>query len=263
MEVHYMENERFAYLNDKLKLVKLKIEKINDLLVSVNNHASKSIEKMNSVSDDLLKSQRVDAFDMAETMNTVEKGIKGSLSEQLKKIEKILEKLINEEDALTDLKENNTAYSQAETYFYIKEVNMDLQNSKSWYKPENNFTKISFNNHGGLRGMIFKPIADFNKKSDKLAKAIYEVEVLINEIEQERLNIELDRLKAIRSPITLDTQPESISSTDLQLLDSLAEYQSSFESTSEGSFIKESSIGSEKMPSLICDCGGIGRTGFC
>lgn len=263
MEIYHMENERFTRLNEKLDLIKLKMESVNHLLEEANSHAYKSIENMNSTSDKLSISRRRDASSMKKTMNKVESEINNRSVEQMEKVSLISNMLLKQESMLTDLKEDNGSYNQVEIDFYIKEVNQDLKNSEVWNKPEYSFKKIDFTNHGGLRGMIFTPIADFNRKSDELAKAIYEVEVLMHEINQERLNIELDRLKAMKDPVILDIQPEFDPGFEPQPFDILVECQSGFESTSEGYVMIESSIDSMEVPSFICDCGGLGRTAFC
>lgn len=44
-------------------------------------------------------------------------------------------------------------------------------------------------------------------KNDELAKVRYEIDVLVKKINEERLNIELDALKAMKDPVQLDVQP--------------------------------------------------------
>jgi hypothetical protein len=258
-----MENERFTRLNEKLDLIKLKIERVNHLLDEANNNAYKAIENMNFTSDKLSISRRRDASSMKKTMNKVESEINNRSLEQAKKVSLISTMLLKQESMLTDLKEDNGSYNQDEINFYIKEVNQDLKNSEIWNKPEYSFKKIDFTNHGGLRGMIFTPIADFNRKSEELAKEIYEVEALIHEINQERLNIELDGLKAMKDPVALGIQPDFEPGFEPQPFDILVEYQSDFESTAEDCLTIDSPRNSVEVPSFACDCGGMGRTAFC
>jgi hypothetical protein len=263
MEIYHMENERFARLDEKLDLIKSKMERINYLLDEANGSAQKSIENMNFTSDKLSTSHRRDASSMQKTMNKVESEINNRSLEQAKKVSLISTMLLKQESMLTDLKEDEGTYSQAEIDFYIKEVNQDLKNNEVWNKPEYSFKKVDFTNHGGLRGMIFTPIADFNKKSDELAKAIYEVEVLMYEINEERLNIELDRLESMKKPAVLDIQPDFEPSFEPQVLDILIESQSGFEFTYEDYLTIDSPIDFVEVPSFACDCGGLGRTAFC
>ncbi|MCB6146193.1 hypothetical protein LHK12_17585 [Providencia rettgeri] len=146
-----MENEIFANINQNIDLVRLKIKRINELLNDVDSSANKSIERIDSVREDLLVSKRRDADKINSTMNTVEIKINESLSEQYEKVKQVSNMLLNQEAALTNLKEEDWQYSRFEADIYIKEVNQDLQNNESWNRPENNFKKIDFVNHGGLR----------------------------------------------------------------------------------------------------------------
>lgn len=258
-----MENERFARLNEKLDLIKFKMEMINHLLDEANGSAQKSIENMNFTSDKLSASHRSDASSMQKIMKKVESEINKRSIEQIEKVSLISNILLKQESMLTDLKEDKGTYSQAEINFYIKEVNQDLKNNEVWNKPEYSFKKIDFTNHDGLRGMIFTPIADFNKKSDELAKVIYEVEVLMYEINEERLNIELDRLESMKNPAVLDIQPDFEPGFESQAFDILIESQSGFEFIYEGYLTIGSPIDFVEVPSFVCDCGGLGRTAFC
>ncbi|MGF7410016.1 hypothetical protein [Providencia alcalifaciens] len=250
-----MEMERFANLDKKLDLVRVKIKRSKELLAELNDRANAVIENMTSVSEKLLISGRHDVNKMQQTMDAVKNKINNSLSEQVNKVSLSHNTLLEQESILTDLKKNNVFYSQNEIDFYIKQVQQDLKNNESWNQPKNNFEKIDFTNHGGLRGMIFTPIANFNKKNDELAKALYEIDVLVKEINEERLNIELDALKAMKDPVKLDMQPA--------LLGMLAEQQSGFEPTNEGYFSTENPINSMEASIPFCDCGGIGRTAMC
>lgn len=88
----------------------------------------------------------------------------------------------------------------------------------------------------------------------------YEIDVLVKKINEERLNIELDALKAMKDPVQLDVQPA--------LLDMLSEQQSGFEPTNEAYFSAENPINSMPINSMkasipFCDCGGVGRTAMC
>lgn len=260
MEIYHMEMEIFANLDKKLDLVRVKIKRSKELLAELNDRANAAIENMNSVSEKLLISGRHGVNKMQQTMDAVKNKINNSLREQVNKVSLSHNTLLEQESILTDLKENNVFYSQNEIDFYIKQVQQDLKNNESWNQPKNNFEKIDFTNHGGLRGMIFTPIANFNKKNDELAKVRYEIDVLVKKINEERLNIELDALKAMKDPVQLDVQPA--------LLDMLSEQQSGFEPTNEGYFSAENPINSMPINSMkasipFCDCGGVGRTAMC
>lgn len=255
MEIIHMENEIFENINKNLDLLRLKIERVNKLLISVNNSADESIERMDSVREGLLVSKRRDSDKIKNTMNTVEVKIMENLSEQYNKVKQISDMLLKQESMLTDLKEENWHYSQFEIDIYIKEVNQDLQNNESWNQPENNFKKIDFINHGGLRGMIFTPISSFNRKSNELAKEIYEVEMLMKEMNRERLNIELHFFKDMKIPTSSPTQ--------LQQPDTLAEqivgFKPAYESNASSSI--DSLILDQKPIIQIKGC--VGRTAMC
>lgn len=165
-----MEMERFANLDKKLDLVRVKIKRSKELLTELNDRANAVIENMKSVSEKLLISGRHDVNKMQQTMGSVKNEINNSLREQVNKVSLSHNTLLEQESILTDLKKNNVFYSQNEIDFYIKQVQQDLKNNESWNQPKNNFEKIDFTNHGGLRGMIFTPIANFNKKMMNLPK---------------------------------------------------------------------------------------------
>lgn len=260
MEIYHMEMDRFANLDKKLDLVRVKIKRSKELLTELNDRANAVIENMKSVSEKLLISGRHDVNKMQQTMDVVKNEINNSLREQVNKVSLSHNTLLEQESILTDLKGNNVSYSQNEIDFYIKQVQQDLKNNESWNQPKNNFEKIDFTNHGGLRGMIFTPIANFNKKNDELAKVRYEIDVLAKEINEERLNIELDELNTMKGLVKLDLQPA--------LLDRLSEQQSGFKPTNEGYFPTENPINSMSINSMeasipFCGCGGIGRTAMC
>ncbi|MEY0435817.1 hypothetical protein [Providencia huaxiensis] len=250
-----MENEIFANINQNLDLVKLKIKRINELLNDVDNSANKSIERMDSVREDLLVSKRRDADKINSTMNTVEIKINESLSEQYEKVKQVSNMLLKQESALTNLKEEDWQYSRLEADIYIKEVNQDLQNNESWNRPENNFKKIDFVNHGGLRGKIFTPISSFNIKSNELAKEIYEVEMLMKVMNRERLNIELDFLKGMKTPkssLTQRQQPDT-------LAEQIVGFKPAYESNASSSI--DAPILDQKPIIQIKGC--VGRTAMC
>ncbi|HHR6141681.1 TPA: hypothetical protein ACS72N_001989 [Providencia alcalifaciens] len=250
--------EIFANLDKKLDLVRVKIKRSKELLAELNDRANAAIENMNSVSEKLLISGRHDVNKIQKTMDAVKNKINNSLREQVNKVSH--NTLLEQESILTDLKENNVFYSQNEIDFYIKQAQQDLKNNEIWNQPKNNFEKIDFTNHDGLKGLIFTHIAHFNKKNNELAKVRYEIDVLVKKINEERLNIELDALKAMKDPVQLDVQPA--------LLDMLSEQQSGFEPTNEGYFSAENPINSMPINSMkasipFCDCGGVGRTAMC
>lgn len=264
-----MENEKFVAINKKLELAKLKFEKINSLLIDVNESASKAIDRMNSISCELLYSRRRDANRMGETIKNVKAEINNSQFEQNEKFNLVYKNLSNQEIMLDYLKEENESYTQFEINLYIKKIKQNISNNETWYTPENNFTKIDFTNHGGLRGMIFTPIADYNRKSYELARQLYEVEVLMREIKTDVWNIELDKLEALKKPEILKEpeivkiQLESEPLDEYQSSDILVESMSMLEATSESGISMESIRESAGVPLLICSCGGRGRTAFC
>ncbi|MTC70635.1 hypothetical protein H0913_17475 [Providencia rettgeri] len=255
MEIYHMENEKFTRLNEKLYLAKLKMERVNHLLDEANNNAYKAIENMNSTGDKLSMSRRRDAGSMKKTMNKVGHEINKRSIEQMEKVRIISNMLLKQESMLTDLKEDNGSYNQVEIDFYIKEVNQDLKNSQTWNKPEYSFKKIDFTNHGGLRGMIFTPIANFNRKSDELAKEIYELNVLINEMNQERLNIELDFFEGMKKSMPSNTQFQPAGA----LTEQIAGFKPAYESNASSSI--DTPILDQKPISHIKGC--IGRTAMC
>lgn len=260
MEIYHMEMDGFVNLDEKLDLVRMKIKRSKELLAELNDRANAAIENMNDVSEGLSISGRHDVNKMQKTIDTVENKIINSLRKQVSNVNTSYNLLLKQESILTDLKENNAVYSQNEIDSYIKQVKKNLKTNESLNQSKNTIEKIGFTNHGGLRGMIFTPIANFNKKNDELAKELYEIEVLVKEINEECLNIELDMLKAMKDPVKLDMQPV--------LLDILAEQQSGFEPTYEGYVTIESPVNSMPINSMeasipFCDCGGVGRTAMC
>lgn len=243
-----MEIKSIDGLNNKLELTLSRIENVNTLIENVNQSLSKSMVNMNSVSNKLSDTSRLDANKMQNTMRDISKRMSKSINHQKKKFNSVTKRLLNQKDNIKALNNDNQYYPSYEIDFYIKEIKQDLKNIDSWNAPTYDFKKIDFENHGGLRGMIFTPIAEFNRKSEALAKELYEIERLLNEISKETLNVELEKLKA-NSP--------------LQSSDTLAEQISGFKVTQESHTLTENTVDVIDIHRGKCGCGGLGRTGFC
>lgn len=244
-------------LSDKIILAISKVNKINSLIEETELSAVNARDHMTSVRDGLSNSDRVGFLKSKKTIGTLDYKIKKSVAEQQKRFNSLSKDLLRQRDDLLNLDLNSIdkTYSQYEIDYSIKEINQDLNNIDSWTVTEKKFEKIDFHNHNGLRGMIFTPIADFNRKSEKLENEIYELNLLLNEIRKESLSLELEKFMAMKNPEVFKTQSDQ---TEM-----LTHYSSEFDKGHEGSSMVGSQIEPVKTSLPLCGCGGIGRTAFC
>ena len=81
-----MEIKSIDGLNNKLELTLSRIENVNTLIENVNQSLSKSMVNMNSVSNKLSDTSRLDANKMQNTMRDISKRMSKSINHQKKKV---------------------------------------------------------------------------------------------------------------------------------------------------------------------------------
>ncbi len=253
-----MEIKNISSLDMKMDEISIRFEKIKFLLEDSNNSTILALNNMSSVSHGLTASQGIYANKMKKIINVVDRELSTSSLSQNNRVESLQKRFSSQQKnrKALDNKENYINFSQFEISLDINELEQEINNIGSWNKPEYSYKKIEFNNYRGLRGKIFSPIANYNRKSEKLAQAIYEVESLMNEASKEYLTIELNRL----------TQLQGHQETNALLTPTnrLVEHIAGFKPTQESHSVSISSIENQNNTLITVSphrC--MGRTAMC
>lgn len=200
-----MDSKRISALNERLINIKNKIKDINGLLKRYKNNIDEMSNNMELVKIQLEQSEHPNRVKMNKIMDEVKQKIKVRDKEQRDELKSLGDFFNRKEKNISNLndKDNYRNLNQHQIKMDLKDIEINLNNIKTFIKPISTYEAVDFVNVGGLKGRIFDSIAKVNRDSELVAKELSSLQIELSEISMEYLSIERDRLEVLLKPNTL------------------------------------------------------------
>ncbi|MBQ0439671.1 hypothetical protein [Providencia rettgeri] len=200
-----MDSKRISALNERLIDIKNKIKDINGLLEGNNNSIDEMSNNIALVKIQLEQSKHPKRVKMNKIMDEVKQKIEVRDKEQRDKLKSLGDFFNRKEKNISNLndKDNYRNLNQHQIKMDLKDIEINLNNIKTFIKPISTYEAVDFVNVGGLKGRIFDSIAKVNRDSELVAKELSSLQIELSEISMEYLSIERDRLEVLLKPNTL------------------------------------------------------------